>query len=202
MAALVSADSPGVQSSGEDAEGPGMNAPNPTEAFCRLHRRTFDPTKDAACPVCRGVRETPPTQKMPWAKVSAALIALVLAWTIFGGDRSADADAATAGPRMRINLYQGQIQNIEGLLYAENTRGEAGLNSLVAETQRLASMMKENESRLSMTPLILDIQGYADFLVQRASRGGFDAAAIEDARLEWERVRAHVFENDEPAAAE
>ena len=177
-----------------------MSAPSPTEAFCRLHRRTFDPAKDPACPVCRGVRETPPAQ-MPWGKVGAGLLALVLAWMIFGGERASDADAAPEGPRMSVDLYRAQVQTIEDLLYSEDTRGEAGLNSLVAETSRLASMMKDSESRLSMTPLILDIEGYADFLVQRGSRG-FDAAAIEDARREWERVRAHVFENDEPAATE
>jgi hypothetical protein len=172
---------------------PCMSAPTSTDAFCRLHRRTFDASKEAACPTCRGVREKPPAE-IPWLKIAAGVIALLLGWAVLSGDRSGAADAAPSGPRMGIDLYRAQVQTIEDMLYAE----ESDLQALVTETRHLASTMKESESRLSMTPLILEVSGYAEFLVQRGS-GGFDAAAVEDARREWERVRAHVFEADEPA---
>ena len=166
-----------------------------SEAFCRLHRRTFDATKEPGCPTCRGVRETRPAE-IPWGKVAAGVIVLLLGWTLFGSDRSGDADAAPSGPRMQINLYRAQVQTVESLLYTE---GESDLNALVAETRRLGEMMKDSESRLSMTPLILEVTGYTEFLLQLGSQG-FDAADADEARREWERVRAHVFEDEAPEA--
>jgi hypothetical protein len=178
-----------------------MSTPTPSEAFCRLHRRTFDASKDSACPVCRGVRERRPAE-IPWVKIACGLIAVFLGWAVLTIDRSGDADAAASGPRMRIDLYRAQVQTIEDLLYADGTQGESDLQTLVAETERLAALMKESESRLSMTPLILDVSGYAQFLVQLGSRRRFDAAAVEDARREWERVRALVFETEESTSAQ
>ena len=179
----------------------GMSSPTSSEAFCRLHRRTFDASKEPGCPTCRGVRESRPSET-PWGKIVAGLVVLVLGWMVLGGDRSGDADAAgPSGPRMRIDLYRAQVQTIEDVLYTEGAPGDSDLNTLVTETRRLAAMMKDSESRLSMTPLILDVQGYADFLEQLGSRR-FDAASVEDARREWERVRTHVFEDDVPVPGE
>ncbi len=132
---------------------------------------------------------------MPWGKIVAAVMALCLGWVVLGRGPSASAGAAPSGPRIQIDLYRAQVQTLESLLYAEGSEAASDPSSLVAETQRLASIMKDSESRLSMTPLILDVSGYADFLVQLGS-GGFDAAELDDARREWERVRANVFEED------
>jgi hypothetical protein len=171
-----------------------MSSATSPEAYCRLHRRTFDASQEPACPVCRGVRETPP-REIPRGKIAAALTAAVLlGLVVLGGDRAADADAGPSGPRISMNLYRAQVQTIEDMLYARGTQAEPELAALIAETRRLAAMMKETESRLSMTPLILDVSGYADFLVE-LGRQGFDAGAVENARLEWERVRTRVFED-------
>ncbi len=170
-----------------------MSSPQ-SEAFCRLHGRTFDATREPGCPTCRGVREKPPAE-LPWGKIAAGLIALFLGWAVLGGDRSADAETPPSGPRMKVHLYRAQIQTLEGILYAEGTQGESDLSSLVTETQRLAALMKDSESRLSVTPLILEVTGYADFLV-RIGGAGFDAAGVDAARSVWERIRARVFEED------
>ena len=134
---------------------------------------------------------------MPWGRLVAVLAVLILGWAVLGGDRPADAGAAPSGLRMKVNLYRAQVHVIEAILYSEEASGTSDVGALITETERLASLMQQSESRLSMTPLILDIRAYAGFVAQVASNG-FDAAARDDARREWERVRAQVFEDDEP----
>jgi hypothetical protein len=78
------------------------------------------------------------------------------------------------------------------VLYASSSEGVSDATEIVAQARRLARDMQEWESRLSMTPYIVDIRDFADFVEARAT-AGFDDETLTDCRIEWERVRAQVF---------
>jgi hypothetical protein len=74
----------------------------------------------------------------------------------------------------------------------ETSAEEPKVLQMQAQARRLARDMQEWESRLSMTPYIVDIRDFADFVEARAT-AGFDDETLTDCRIEWERVRAQVF---------
>jgi len=98
--------------------------------------------------------------------------------------------------QLQAHPYKDPIQKMEYVLYASSSEGASDAQEIVSQARRLAHDMKEWESRLSMTPYIVDVRDFADFVEARAG-SGFDNEALTDCRIEWERVRAHVFGSED-----
>ncbi len=89
-----------------------------------------------------------------------------------------------------------EIEKLEWIFYAESSYGVEDAKQIVFLARKLADEMREWESRILMLSYVGEVRDFATW-VERRSRSGFDDAALRDSRLEWECLRARVF-NPEP----
>lgn len=165
------------------------------KTLCRTHLRYYDPVSEAGCEVCRGEASPEGGEKeLPWLKLAAALVLLLMTGTFFLGVRPSSAPTSARNiERLVAGPFRQEIEKLEWILYAESSEGSSDAQELVFLLEKLGSEIREWESRLHMTVYLNDIRDFSEWVERRAERG-FDDASLAEARREWERVRALVFE--------
>ena len=161
--------------------------------MCREHLQTYDPRTEPGCQVCREGRGPQEAAGVPWGKLALAMVAMLIVSTfLVSVERTGTSAEEPNVLQMQAHPFKDPIGKMEYVLYASGSEGASDALQIVSQARRLARDMQEWESRLSMTPYIVDIRDFADFVEARAE-SGFDDEALTDCRLEWGRVRAHVF---------
>lgn len=169
---------------------------NDDRVMCRVHAQYYDPIQESGCPECGGENSDAAADPSapPWGKLAFGLTMILVIGTFFlgTGPSGPPPDERTV-PQMKAHPFKPVIKDLEYILYAAGSEGPSDAKEIVTLANRLADDMREWESRLSMTPYIVDVRQFGTFVQERA-RGGFDDVALSDARIEWERVRGEVFE--------
>ncbi len=168
----------------------------PTETLCRAHMQGYDPKTETGCPLCRGeAQPDPQAEGQPWGKLVVAMVTVLVIGSFFlGSGGSAEQEAPQQQvERMRAGPFKQDIEKLEWILYAGSSEGMSDAKELTFLSGKLAYDIRERESRLHMTVYINDIKGFGKWVEQRA-QNGFDDRALAEAREEWERVRAKVFD--------
>jgi hypothetical protein len=168
----------------------------PAETLCKDHLQRYDPARESGCPQCCG--EPPAAAEdasQPWGKLIVGMVAVLAIGTLFLGSGSDPEDPAAEQrlERLKAGPFKQEIEKLEWILYADGSEGVSDAKELVFLAGKLAHEIREWESRLHMTVYIGDIKGFGRWVEQRA-QSGFDDRALAEARQEWERVRAKVFE--------
>ena len=171
-----------------------MDGSGEPRVLCRAHMQEYDPRTESGCPVCRGERVEQAADSRRMGALVAGVVAVLAITTFFlrvGGDEPAAPGQQVQ--RMSAGPFREDIEKLEWILYASISEGRSDAEQIAFLAKKLADDIKNWESRLHMTVYITDIRNFRKWVDERSS-GGFDDAALADARREWERVRSKVFE--------